>query len=226
MEKILKRLFDLQDPGYRDFSAKLIPNIDKETIIGVRSPALRNYAKELSKDPDRFDFLRELPHRYFEENNLHASLIGAVSRDIETVMAYLEEFLPYIDNWATCDTSAPKIFKKYPVEVYEKCRLWIKSGHTYTVRFAVVTLLEFFLDDNFQPEMLALVADVKSGEYYINMAVAWYFSFALIKQYETALPLIESRTLSKWVQNKSIQKAIESYRISDERKAYLKTLKI
>lgn len=226
MEEIRVRLFELQDLKYRDFHAKLIPNVPKERIIGVRMPALRKYAKELVKTGAWKEFSRELPHFYQEENVLHGYMIGELKESYEQVMGYLEEFLPFVDNWAVCDTISPKIFKKHPSEVYEKLQGWIKSEHEYTVRFAVVSMLQFFLDEEFRPEMLGLVADIHREEYYINMAIAWYFSFALIKQYETALPLIESRTLDPWIQNKSIQKAVESCRISDERKEYLRTLKV
>lgn len=225
MEKVTARLFELQDIKYRDFNAKLIPNIEKEKVIGVRAPEIKKLAKEMLKTGEWEEFICELPHQYHEENMLHAYILGNRKGNICDILCELEKFLPYIDNWAVCDTINPKIFKKYPQEVYEKIKLWVKSEHEYTVRFGVVTLLQSFLDEQFQPEMLELAAKIDREEYYINMAVAWYFSFALIKQYETTLPLIESRRLAPWVQNKSIQKAIESYRISEERKAYLRTLK-
>lgn len=226
MERITKELYELQDAGYRDFIAKLVPSVAKENIIGIRTPALRGYAKKLSKDAARLEFVKELPHRYYEENALHGALLPSLTKDADEMLGYIEDFLPYVDNWGVCDTMAPKMLKKYPEKVYAKIKEWIKSDKTYTVRFAVVTLLDNFLDDEFRPEMLELVAAVKSEEYYVNMAVAWYFSFALIKQYDSTIGLIESKTLSPWVQNKSIQKAVESYRISDERKDYLRTLKI
>lgn len=226
MEKVTARLFALQDEKYRDFQAKLIPNIAKEKVIGVRAPEVKKLAKEMLKNGEWETFVQELPHQYQEENILHAYILGNRKTDIDEILYDLEEFLLYIDNWAVCDTINPKIFKKYPKEVYDKVKVWVKREHEYTVRFGVVTLLQSFLNEHFQPEMLELAAGIHREEYYINMAIAWYFSFALIKQYEAALPLIESRTLDPWIQNKSIQKAIESYRISAEQKAYLKTLKI
>lgn len=226
MQKINTHLFELQDLKYRDFNAKLIPNIDREKVIGVRMPELKKIAKEMLKNGEWEPFIRELPHQYHEENILHAYILGTMKTDITEVLCYLEAFLPYVDNWAVCDTINPKIFRQYPQEVYEKVKCWVKSDHEYTVRFGVVTLLQSFLDEHFRPEMLELAAGIHREEYYINMAIAWYLSFALIKQYETALPLIEKRTLDPWVQNKSIQKAIESYRISAEQKEYLRTLKM
>lgn len=226
MEEIKRRLFEMQDLKYREFNAKLIPDTDRETVIGVRTPQLRSYAKELIKSGQWREFIGELPHEYHEENALHGFILGTVREDYEQVIGWIEEFLPYVNNWAVCDTICPKIFKKHPREVYEKIKIWVHSGHEYTVRFGVVSLLQFFLDEEFRPEMLELAAGIHREEYYINMAIAWYFSFALIKQYETALPLIESRTLDPWIQNKTIQKAVESCRVSDERKAYLRTLKI
>ncbi len=226
MQKVLDALFALRDEGYRDFISNLSPTVDKENIIGVRTPAMRKYAKQFSSDPDARAFLKELPHRYYEENNLHAALINLLFRDIDSLLEQIEHFLPYVDNWATCDTLGPKLFNKHPEKVYERIEKWIRSDKTYTVRFAVVTLLDFYLDGNFTEDSLLLAASVRSDEYYINMAVAWYMSFALIKQYDSAIKLFETPTLGKWVHNKSIQKAIESYRISDETKAYLRTLKI
>lgn len=225
MEKITRRLFEMQDLTYRDFQSKLVPNVDKETVIGVRTPALRAYVKELSYD-DKLAFMQELPHKYMEENSLHGFMISSFKTDINTVFEYLEKFLPYVDNWATCDGISPKIFKKYPDEVLLKIGNWIKSDHTYTVRFAIVSLLQFYLDEQFDAKMLEIVAGIDSSEYYINMAIAWYFSFALIKQYESTIPFFETPTLSKIVHNKSIQKAVESFRIDDEKKNYLRSLRI
>lgn len=226
MEAITKHLFELQDLTYREFNAKLIPNIDFNTVIGVRTPQIRNYAKELSKSEIKTQFLKELPHKYFEENCLHAALVCNISNDINVVLSYVDDFLPYIDNWATCDMFSPKIFKKYPAEISAKIDQWLKSNHTYTIRFGIVTALQLYLDEHFNPTMLTTLANIHTDEYYINMAIAWYYSFALIKQYPSAIKLFESKTLDCWIQNKSIQKAIESYRISDEHKAYLRTLKI
>ncbi len=224
-KRITEKLFSMQDIAYRDFHAKLIPTVDKERVIGVRTPQLRKFAKEFFKDRDAAEFLELLPHKYYEENNLHAFLIEQV-KDYRTAMQLTENFLPYVDNWATCDCFSPKVFKKNPQEVYEKCKLWIVSPQTYTVRYAIVTLLANYLDSEFKEEMLDLVASVRSDEYYINMAIAWYFSMALVKQYDAALPYIREQKMEKWVHNKAIQKSVESYRIDAETKAYLKTLKI
>ena len=226
MEQIVNRLFEMQDLKYRDFNAKLIPGTEKERIIGVRTPQLRKYAKELRKSGEWKEFVRELPHTYHEENALHGYILGEMKEDYEETMGLIEDFLPFVENWAVCDTISPKIFKKYPMQVYEKVHQWVKSEHVYTVRFGLVTLLQFFLDENFDPRMLELVARIHREEYYINIAIAWYLSTALVKQYEAALPLLESGTLDPWIQNKTIQKAIESYRISGEQKEYLRTLKM
>lgn len=221
--RVRRELFALRDEKYREFHKKLVPTVDEGRIIGIRVPALRQYAKTLAKDCGTA-YLDILPHHYVEENNLHAFIICGI-KDFTEAMGRTEEFLPYIDNWATCDTFMPKIFKKHPDEVYAKVKEWLKSERTYTVRYAIVTLLNNFLDEQFRPEMLELAAGIRSGEYYINMATAWYFSIALVKQYDAALPYITERWLDKWTHNKAIQKAIESYRISPERKEYLRGLK-
>lgn len=226
MKEITKRLFDLQDITYRQFHAKLIPTIDYDKIIGIRTPDIRKYAKELAGNPMAKDFLNELPHTYYEENNLHSALLSLIYKDIEEFIEKLEDFLPYVDNWATCDMIAPKIFKKNPGLVYEYVKKWIHSDNTYTVRFAIVTLLGYFLDETFNPEMLDLVASVKSDEYYINMAIAWYFSIALVKQYDIAIAYFTTPHLDIWIHNKSLQKAMESRRIDTETKLFLKKLKI
>lgn len=199
MEQIIKHLFEMQDLKYRDFNAKLIPGTEKDRVIGVRTPDLRKYAKELIRDGTWELFLAKLPHRYHEENALHGYILGAIKTDYETLIDYLEKFLPYVDNWAVCDTISPKLFQKYPEEVYQKIKVWVKSDHPYTVRFGVVSLLQFFLDEEFRPDMLRLVADIHREEYYIKMAIAWYFSFALIKQYESTIPMVESMTLEPWI---------------------------
>lgn len=226
MKQITEGLFALQDEEYRAFHAKLIPNISYERIIGVRTPALRKYAKEVAKMPEVYDFLEELPHDYYEENNLHGAVLGLIYKDVETYIKKLEQFLPYVDNWATCDMMSPKVFKKNLPLVYEYVKKWMKRGDTYTVRFAIVTLLGYYLDDAFEPEMLKLVAGVESEEYYIKMAVAWYFSIALVKQYDTAISCFTRPVLEPWTHNKAIQKAIESFRIDKEKKEYLRSLKI
>ena len=220
-------LFALKDENYRRFHAKLIPDIPIDNIIGVRTPVLRKYAKEVAKLPEAHIFLESLPHIYYEENNLHGALLSLLyPKDIIAFMEQLERFLPYVDNWATCDMLSPKIFKKHLSYVYERVQKWLQSDAVYTIRFGIVTLLGFYLDDAFEPEMLQLVANVRSEEYYVNMAVAWYFSMALVKQYDATLPYIQNRVLEPWTHNKSIQKAIESRRIPQETKAYLRGLKI
>lgn len=216
----------MQDEEYRKFHAKLMPNIDPERIIGVRTPALRKYAKEIAKEPVVWDFLEELPHTYYEENNLHGALLSLCYKNLDDYLEKLERFLPYIDNWATCDMMSPKVFRKDLSKVYGKVQGWIQSSRTYTIRFAVVTLLQFFLDDAFLPEHLELVASVHSEEYYVKMAVAWYFSIALVKQYDTAIGYFTTPVLEIWTHNKALQKATESLRIDKERKSYLKSLKI
>lgn len=227
-EKTIKDgLFALKDENYRRFHAKLIPDIPIDNIIGVRTPVLRKYAKEVAKLLEANIFLESLPHIYYEENNLHGALLSLLyPKDIIAFMEQLERFLPYVDNWATCDMLSPKIFKKHLPYVYERVQKWLQSDAVYTIRFGIVTLLGFYLDDAFEPEMLQLVANVRSEEYYVNMAVAWYFSMALVKQYDATLPYIQNRVLEPWTHNKSIQKAIESRRIPQETKAYLRGLKI
>lgn len=231
--RIEDRLRALQDTAYGDFHSRLMPGYDRERIIGVRTPELRKLAKELAREARKNGdgtaeaFLRALPHRYYEEDNLHAYLIGELARDFDTALAMTEEFLPYIDNWATCDTFTPKALQKDLDRLYERTLTWLESSHVYTVRYAVVTQLQLFLaDDTFRPEMLRRLAALHREEYYINMAIAWYYSFALIKQYDAAIPLFEEKSLDKWIHNKSIQKAVESYRIDKETKDYLRSLRI
>jgi len=224
-EEVRRRLFELQDLKYKEFSCKLMPTVNPETVIGVRTPDLRKFSREFSKTPEASEFLKILPHAYYEENNLHGFLIETI-KDYDTAIAAVDEFLLYIDNWATCDLISPKIFKKHLPKLYEKIKVWLISGRTYTVRFGIGMLLGFYLDDDFRPEMLEFVAGIRSDEYYVNMMIAWYFATALAKQYETALPYIKEQRLEKWTHNKTIQKAIESYQIGDETKAYLRTLKV
>lgn len=225
MNEITEGLFALQDLSYRDFHAKLIPNVRKDTIIGVRTPQLRKYARIAAKQPNVEEFLTSLPHDYYDENNLHGALLGLLCRTPEEYLARLEDFLPYINNWATCDMMSPKVFKKDLALVYTHILRWLESDHTYTKRFGIVTLLGYYLDDAFAPEHLALVAGTDSGDYYVKMAVAWYFSIALVKQYDTAIGYFEKPTLDPWTHNKAIQKVRESLRITPERKEYLKSLK-
>ena len=208
-----------------DFVAKLTPGVPRESILGVRTPRLRAIAKELSGTAEAEAFLHALPHELFEENGLHGLLIELI-KDYDRCIAALDEFLPYVDNWATCDVMNPKVFKKHRAELIDKIRLWIADGRTYTVRFGLEMLMTYYLDEAFEPEYLELAANVKSGEYYINMMQAWFFATALAKQYDAALPYIQGNRLDVWSHNKTIQKAVESYRVTDVQKAYLKTLKI
>jgi len=223
-KEIRQRLFALQDTKYRTFQAKLIPTIAPETIIGVRTPELRKLAKELSVRPDIEVFLRELPHELFEENQLHIFIISGM-KNFENCLEHTEKFLPFIDNWATCDQLSPKVFKKYKKELLPHIQDWILSGETYKVRFAIGMLMQHFLDEDFDPAYPETVAAIRSDEYYINMMIAWYFATALAKQYDDALPYMEQRHLERWTHNKAIQKSIESYRITPEQKEYLRSLK-
>lgn len=225
MTEIQQRLFALQDAGYRDFHAALMPTVDKALVIGVRMPALRALAKGLKGTELAADFMAALPHKYYEENNLHAALIGHI-RDFDACMAAVERFLPYVDNWATCDMMNPKALAKDKAALLERIRLWLQSGHTYTVRFGMEMLMNHFLEEDFREEYPALVASVRSEEYYVRMMQAWYFATALAKQYEAAVTYLEQRRLGAWVHNKTIQKARESFRVSQEQKEYLKSLKV
>lgn len=226
MHTVTSDLFALRDETYAAFHAGLVPDIPHDCIIGVRMPVLRTYAKTLAKDREATQsFLADLPHRYTEENTLHGIIVSAI-KDFDEAMAECEKFLPYIDNWATCDTFSPKPFAKHHDEVYAKCLQWLESERTYTVRFAIVTAMQHFLDDDFRPELLERLTAIRTDEYYINMAVAWFYSVALVKQWEATVPVIESRRLDRRVHNKSISKAIESFRIPQERKDYLRTLRI
>ncbi len=222
---VQEQLFALQDLKYRDFQCKLMPTVPTETVIGIRTPELRKYAKTFSKTPEAAEFLKILPHRYYEENNLHGFLIESM-RDYGQVIAALDAFLPYVDNWATCDLMRPKVFQKHLPELLEEIRRWMASDRTYTIRFGMEMLMTFYLDEAFRPEYLDWVAEVRSQEYYVNMMIAWYFATALAKQYGAALPYIENHRLEPWTHNKAIQKAIESYRITEEQKMYLRTLKV
>lgn len=224
-KEIREHLFALQDLKYKAFQEKLMPTVDPDRVIGVRMPALRGYAKEISGQPMAKEFLNSLPHHYYEENNLHGALLQEM-KDYDEAMAHTEAFLPHIDNWATCDSFTPKVFKKHPARVYEKIQGWIRSEHTYTIRYGIGIFLSNFLDGEFRREMMDSIAVLRSEEYYVNMMIAWYFATALAKQPDAALDHIRDRSLDKWTHNKAIQKAIESYRISTEMKSYLRTLKI
>ena len=224
LQEIRERLLGMQDRAYRDFQVKLIPGMDAQKEIGVRTPELRKQAKELAKREDIREFLNDLPHQYFDENQLHAFILSG-EKDFEKCMEDLERFLPYVDNWATCDQTSPKVFRKHRKELLDAIRRWIESDHPYTVRFAIKMLMEHFLDEDFDPAYPEMVAEVRSEEYYIRMMIAWYFATALAKQYEAVLPYLEQKKLDVWTHNKTIQKAVESYRITEEQKEYLKSLK-
>ena len=223
--EIRDRLFSLQDAKYRELQIKILPNLEPESIIGVRTPELRQMAKELAVREETGAFLKNLPHRYFDENQLHAFILSGM-KDYTACMEALERFLPYVDNWATCDQMSPKVFRKHRMELLGSIRKWIASDQAYTIRFGIGMLMEHYLDGDFDPAYPEMAAGVRSGEYYVNMMTAWYFATALAKQYDAVIPYIENRRLDPWTHNKAIQKAIESYRITPEQKEYLKTLKI
>lgn len=214
-----EELLKLCDPSYKSFHEKLCPTVDPKRMIGVRTPDVRRLAKNV---PPRF--LEELPHYYVEENDLHAFALERI-KDIDECLRAVDRFLPFVDNWATCDSMSPPVFKKHPEKVLPKVKEWIKSDKTYTVRYGIKTLMNVFSDGLFKPEYLKLVSSVKSDEYYIKMMQAWYFATLLAKQWDETVPYIEKRVLPPWVHNKAIQKARESFRVSAERKEYLKSLK-
>ena len=222
--KITDRLFKLQDKEYAAFQCKLTPNIDKSTMIGVRVPDVRKLAKEYIKEQESQEFLKSLPHTYYDENMLHGLLISEI-KDYDTCINETEKFLPYVDNWAVCDIMSPKVFKKHQEELMPKIKEWTKSKHTYTCRFGMEMLMSYYLDKNFKEEYLEIPANVHSEEYYVQMMTAWFFATALAKQWDTTIPYIEQNKLDEWVHNKTIQKAKESYRITDEQKQYLQSLK-
>jgi 3-methyladenine DNA glycosylase AlkD len=222
--EILSSLFALQDEAFADFQSKLLPNVPREAMIGVRTPDLRKMAKQISKTPEAQAFLLRLPHCYFEENQLHAFVLSE-EKDFDTCIAELEQFLPHVDNWATCDQLSPRCFKKHTAELFPHIRKWMASEHVYTVRFGIGTLMRYFLDEEFKPEYLEWVTAIKSEEYYIRMMQAWFFATALAKQWNATLPYIEQHRLDTWTHNKAIQKAVESFRITPEQKKLLQTLK-
>ena len=224
-EIIRAQLFALRDEAYRTFHSALMPTVPPETVIGVRVPALRRLAKQLAGTAQAEVFLQALPHGYYEENNLHAFLIELI-RDYDRALAETEAFLPYINNWATCDCFCPKVFAKHKKELLVPIRRWLDSGEAYTVRYGMEMLMRYYLEDAFQMEYPEKVAQIRSEEYYVNMMCAWYFATALAKQYDKILPFIEKQKLDVWTHNKTIQKAIESYRITPEQKEYLRGLKI
>lgn len=221
---ILEKIKALQDTKYGAFQAKLLPDISPKSIIGVRTPALRQLAKEMVRHGEAENFLVELPHRYFEENQLHAFILS-LEKDFERCIVLIDQFLPYIDNWATCDQLTPQCLSNHHDRLLPYIERWIEDKHEYTVRFAIGMLMRHFLDTHFVSRYAEMVAGIRREEYYIRMMQAWYFATALAKQYEYALPYIENRCLERWTHNKSIQKAIESYRITDEQKEYLKKLR-
>ena len=224
-KEITSQLFKMQDKEYSAFQARIIPSVEKEKIIGVRTPQLRSFAKTLDKEEDTESFLQSLPHKYFEENQLHAFVIS-LEKDFGKCASHVENFLPYIDNWATCDQLSPKAFKKEKEKLLPYIKKWIKSERVYTIRFAIGMLMQHFLDENFCDQYASMVAKIKSDEYYVNMMRAWYFATALAKQYDLILPYIEQKKLDAWTHNKAIQKSIESYRITADQKSYLRTLKV
>ncbi|MGN0711674.1 MAG: DNA alkylation repair protein [Anaerovoracaceae bacterium] len=222
--EIRQRLFEMQDLKYKEFHKKLIPGVDENKIIGVRTPALRKFAGEVWKEGKADAFVEELPHEYYEENNLHGFLLEKI-KDYDECIKKVDRFLPYIDNWATCDSMSPKVLGKYPDRLEQDIRRWIASENTYEIRFGVKMMMSVFLDENFDDEYPALAAGIRSEEYYVNMMIAWYFATALAKQYDRILPYLEEHRLTDWIHRKTIQKAVESYRITDEQKAYLKSLR-
>lgn len=222
---IQQELFALQDLSYRDFHAKLMPTVDKARVIGVRTPKLRAFAKEFGKTEEAKEFLKVLPHQYYEENNLHGLLIEQI-KDYPTLIRELNRFLPCIDNWATCDLLTVRVVKKHLDTFTEEVERWLASDHTYTIRFGIGMLMCYYLEEHFSLEYPEKVAKIRSEEYYVNMMRAWYFATALAKQYEAIFPFLEEKRLDAWTHNKTIQKAIESYRITQEQKVYLRTLRI
>lgn len=224
-EKIRQDLLEMQDLKYKEFSQKLTPTIQPENVIGIRTPILRDYAKKLYKENDLTPFWDEIPHKYYEENNVHAFLIEQI-KNYEECIRRLDQFLPYVDNWATCDMMSPKVFKKHKEELLCKIQEWVKAEEVYTVRFGVGALMTHFLDGDFEEKQFELVISIESQEYYINMMRAWYFATALAKQYDAALQVLLEKKLDVWTHNKAIQKACESHRVEKEQKEYLRTLKI
>ncbi len=224
--KIQADLRAMSDENYAVFQSKLMPTVPRETVLGVRMPALRAYAKRISGSDAATDFLATLPHDYYDENNLHAVLLDGI-KDFSDALAAVEAFLPHVNNWATCDMMAPKALLKDPRRLWERILVWLSSEQTYTVRFALVRLTAWYLDaPRFSDEVLRIAARLRHDDYYVRMAQAWFFSIALIKQYDATLPYLTDRLLPPWVHNKAIQKAVESFRVLPETKTYLKTLRL
>ena len=225
IDKIQKDLINLSDKNYKAFHSKLIPTVDSDTVLGVRVPLIRDYANKLYKSEEYAVFVNTLPHKYFDEYQLHSFLVCKI-KDFDLCISEIEKLLPYVDNWAVCDSLRPSCFKDNKDKLILKIYDWIKSNKPYTVRFAIEMLMIHFLDDDFKDEYHTLVLNVKSDDYYVDMMISWYFATALSKQYSKTLSIIEEKKLPLWVHNKTIQKAVESYRISDVNKKYLRTLKI
>lgn len=223
MNKIEELLFEHRDAEYAVFQAKLTPSVDSELFIGVRVPEVRQLAKQLKADPISEEFIHSLPHKHYDENMLHGLLVSEI-KDFEKAVEETDRFLPYVDNWAVCDIMSPKVFKKHKSELLEKIREWTDSKETYTIRFGIEMLMSHYLDEDFKPEYLEIPAKVHSDEYYVNMMTAWFFATALAKQWDSTIPYLEQRRLDEWVHKKTIQKARESYRITEEQKIYLKSL--
>lgn len=223
-EDIKSFLFDNQDLDYREFISKINPQLNLSGIVGVRTPILRKYTKDLQKRQDLEMFLEDLPHEYYEENQIHSFILSSV-KDFDKLVEYLDIFLPYMDNWATCDSLSPKIFAKNLDALIPHIEAWIASKDTYTVRFAILCLMNFYLDKSFKRDYIDMVCQVQSDQYYINMMRAWYFATALAKQYDVAVEYMENERLDKWTHNKAIQKAIESFRVNEDHKVYLKSLR-
>lgn len=221
---VYERLLEVRDENYKAFQAKLVPEIDPDTIIGVRTPDMRTIAKEVFNSDIKNEFLSELPHKYYEENLIHFFVISMI-KDFDECVREAEKFLPYVDCWPVSDQSTPKVFRKNHERLLPYIRKWIASDHVYTARFGIRMLMNEFLDDDFREEYLELVAGKKGDEYYLKMMVAWYFATALAKRYDESIRYIEERKLDEWVHRKTIQKAIESFRVSEEHKAYLRTLR-
>ncbi|SDW33968.1 3-methyladenine DNA glycosylase AlkD [Lachnospiraceae bacterium KHCPX20] len=221
---VVERLNALKDTSYAAFQRKLIPTVDEKKVIGVRVPLARKLAKELMKEGGYENFLLSLPHDFYDEDMLHGLLISE-QKDYELCIRQLEQFLPYVDNWAVCDIMSPKVFKKHKEELLERVFVWISSDEVYTCRFGIKMLMTYFLDEDFKVEYLDAVVAIRSGEYYVNMMIAWYFATALAKQWEATLPYLTGKRLDVWTHNKTIQKAIESDRITEEEKKILKPLK-
>lgn len=224
-KEIRDRLFEMQDKEYKEFHLNLMPGVDPDTVIGIRTPLMRKFAKEVFKSGEYEEFFEDFPHKYYDEMNLHGFILCEI-KDYDYVIKELNKFLPYVNNWATCDLISPKkAFSKNLDRLLVDINRWIDSGDLYTIRFGVEMLMTFYLDELFKPEYNDIVAAIESEEYYVNMMKAWYFATALAKQYEATIPYIEKHVLDDWTHKKSIQKARESYRITNEQKEYLKTLK-